>query len=51
MGNLSLVNAKECVKENMVGLGNIPFSKITTDSFISGCGFLGEGLDYCVCVV
>lgn len=47
MGKLSLVTA-ELVKENMVGLGKIPFLKRNTDS-ISGCGFLGDGRDYCVC--
>lgn len=47
MGHLSLVTV-ELVKENMVGLGKIPFLRRNTDS-ISGCGFLGEDLGYCVC--
>lgn len=47
MGKLSLVTVA-LVKENMVGLGKIPFLKRNTDS-ISGCGFLGDGRDYCVC--
>lgn len=47
MGHLSLVTV-ELVKENMVGLGKIPFLKRNTDSIL-GCGFLGEDLGYCVC--
>lgn len=47
MGKLSLVTV-DLVKENMVGLGKIPFLKRKMDS-ISDCGFLGDGRDYCVC--
>lgn len=47
VGNLSPVTV-EFMKENAVGLGNIPFPSRNTD-FISSYGFLGDGLDCCVC--
>lgn len=47
LGNPSLI-AVEFTKENIAGLGKIPFLNRNTD-FISGYGFLGDGLDGCVC--
>lgn len=49
VGNLSSVTV-ELVKENIVGLGKIPSLNRNTD-FSSGYGFLGDGLDCCVCGV
>ena len=47
VGNMSLVTIG-LLKENMVGLGKFSFLKRNMNS-ISGCGLLGDGLDYCVC--
>lgn len=44
-GDLSLVGL---LKENVVGLGKFSFLKRNMNS-TSGCGFLGDDLDYCVC--
>lgn len=38
-------NSRSCEKENMV---SVSLLQRNTDS-ISGCGFLGDGRDYCVC--